>query len=115
MYNKFYESISRDHPVNYRKAERDALINAIKQLQAGIEIGPNSVETIKACALMQKLWSIILSDVINDGNKLPIELRASIISIGIWIQKELISITEGKSNNFTGIIEINQIIADGLA
>ena len=29
MYNKFYESISRDHPVNYRKAERDALINAI--------------------------------------------------------------------------------------
>jgi len=114
MYQKRYEIISQDSSRNYRKIEREALMKAIKAMRLGYEAGPTSHESIRACILMQKIWSIILTDVMDDENKLPLDLRANIISIGIWIQRELTDILSGKSNNLTGVIEINQIIADGL-
>ncbi len=73
-----------------------------------------SVESIKANARMRRLWSVLMSDLANDDNALPNELRASLISIGIWVQRELENIDAGKSDNFAGVIEINQMIADGL-
>lgn len=85
----YYETIARDHSVNNRRIERDALINVIETMKSANINGVIDVDAIKACALMQQIWTIMLSDIINDDNELPIELRARIISIGIWIQKEL--------------------------
>lgn len=110
----YYETIARDYSVNNRRIERDALINAIEAMKSANINGATNVDAIKSCALMQQIWTIMLSDVMNDDNELPIELRARIISIGIWIQKELTLIMSGESQNLNGIIEINHIIADGL-
>ncbi len=63
-----------------------------------------SVESIKANARMRRLWSVLMSDLANDDNALPNELRASLISIGIWVQRELENIDAGKSDNFAGVI-----------
>lgn len=114
MYQKSYDLFARDSPQNYRKIERDALLRAIDEIEKGLTNGPESTQVIKACAVMQSIWTIILSDLMSDENKLPLELRAKIISIGLWIQRELTDIETGKSTNFSGVIEINKIIADGL-
>lgn len=114
MYKTSYEQISRESVNTYRKSERDALMSAVRDIKSAIEIDPRSIDTIKACANLQKIWTILLTDVVTDGNKLSDEVKAGVISVGIWIQREISDIMAGKSNNYKGVIEITQIIADGL-
>ncbi len=115
MYQKYYHDIAINSQRHCREIEKYVISRAISDLQKGLEVGPDSVETVKACALIQNIWSIFLAEAINDDNHLPNDLRANLISIGVWIQRELKDLSEGKSMNFKGLIEINQIIADGLA
>lgn len=114
MYQKSYDHYENESPDNFRRIEREALLRAINELEIGLKESQKSIKTIKACALIQSIWTIILTDVMSDGNKLPVDLRAKIISIGLWIQRELSDIETGKSNNFSGVIEVNKIIAEGL-
>lgn len=114
MYQRSYYEIANNSPLNYRKIEREAILRSIRDLENSLQSGPCSVETIKACAIIQQIWALFLSDVISDDNQLPVELRARIISIGLWIQRELTEIISGRSSNFSGITEIMSIIADGL-
>lgn len=114
MYQKCYDEIANHSPLNQRNIEREAILRSIQDLEDGLNSGPSSVETIKACAIIQQIWTILVSDVMNDDNQLPIELRARIISIGLWINRELSEIIAGRSNNFSAVTDIMKIIADGL-
>lgn len=115
MYQKSYEIIARESPLNYRNIEREAIIGAIAALQNGLHKGPESIETVKAISLLQNIWSILLVDLLSDDNKLPDDLRAKLISVGLWVQKELDKLRTGETINFNAIIDINVIIADGLS
>jgi len=53
-------------------------------------------------------------DASKPDNALPDDVRAKLISIGIWMLREAQSITNGKSRNFAGLIEISNLIAEGL-
>ncbi len=114
MYQKMYQEIANDSQYNCRKTEHYILIKAINNLKNGLETGPDSIGTVKACAQIQNIWTIFMAELISNEEHLPAELRASLISIGIWIQRELEDILAGRSENYIGLIEINQIIADGL-
>lgn len=87
---------------------------AIRLLAIAKIKGARSPESFEATANLRQLWTIFIEDLGNDGNALPEALRASLISIGLWILREIESIDTGKSDNFDGLIEINQMIADGL-
>ena len=114
MYKKAYNEIANNSPLSFRKIERESILRSIKDLEDALQSGPGSVETVKACALIQKIWTILIADVMSDDNELPIELRARIISIGLWIQRELSEIMAGRSNNFSSVADVMKIIADGL-
>lgn len=114
MYLKMYREIANTSQHNCRKIEHYVLLKAINNLKTGLETGPDSIGTVKACAQIQNIWTIFLAELISNEDHLPDELRASLISIGIWIQRELEDISAGRPANFVGLIEINQIIADGL-
>lgn len=45
---------------------------------------------------------------------LPKELKAAIISVGIFILKEMECIRQGESSDYDTLIEITQSIRDGL-
>ncbi len=45
---------------------------------------------------------------------LPKELKAAIISVGIFVLKEIERIRQGESNDYATLIEITQSIRDGL-
>lgn len=114
MYQKSYNEIATNSPINSRKIEREAILRSVHNLENCLKSGPGCVETIKACAVIQQIWTILISDVMSEDNQLPIELRARIISIGLWIQRELSEIVAGRSQNFSGLTDILKIIADGL-
>ncbi len=64
---------------------------------------------------VRKLWAILVEDLAKTENDLPQQLRADLISIGLWVMREAEQIRLEKSDNFKGIIEVSQTIRDGLA
>ena len=77
-------------------------------------VHPQSRERIDALYYLRRLWTIFIDDLSDPNNELPDQLRAGIISIGIWMNKEIDRVLGGQTNDLTPMIEINQIIRDGL-
>jgi flagellar protein FlaF len=114
MYQQSYAKIANDSAQTARTREREALEEAISRLEIAKTKGPLTPEAFEATDFVRRLWSIFITDLSNDENGLPTELRASLISIGLWIRKETDLIDRGESDNFEGLIDINRLIADGL-
>jgi flagellar biosynthesis activator protein FlaF len=114
MYRQSYAKIASDSSQSARAREKDALEQAISRLAVARDKGPRTVEAFEATDFTRRLWSIFIADLSDDDNGLPQELRASLISIGMWIRKEADLIDQGQSENFDGLIDINRLIADGL-
>ena len=83
-------------------------------LRAAQEKGALSRERIEALFYLRRLWTIFLDDLKDPNNELPEQLRAGIISIGIWMMKEIDRARGRETEDLTPMIEINEIIRDGL-
>lgn len=114
MYRLSYNEILEESSNECRERERMAFERIIEMLGEAQAHGPMSVESAKAIAFVQRLWSLLIEDLLNQENGLPEKLRAEIISIGLWIMKESELIRRGESQNYKGLIDINKIICDGL-
>jgi flagellar protein FlaF len=114
MYRLSYAEILEDAGDEGRARERQALDHAIDLLRLAQERGPRSPEAIEAVRFLQKLWGFFIEDLADPNNDLADKLRADLISIGIWVIKEADLVLAGTSQNFSGLIEINKSIRDGL-
>ncbi len=69
----------------------------------------------RALKYNQMLWSIVQADVSQSDNALPEELKANLMSLSIYVDKQT---TKGLSNPsdelFDGLISMNLNIAEGL-
>jgi flagellar protein FlaF len=115
MYRHLYVQTVEESPAAARGRERDLLERAIRLLAIAKVKGARSGESFEATDNLRRLWLVLVQDLSSDGNALPEALRASLISIGLWILREVEAIDSGKCDNFDGLIEINQMIADGLS
>ena len=69
----------------------------------------------KALTYNQMLWSIIQADVAQDDNKLPDELKANLMSLSIFVDKQTTKALSNPSEDiFDSLININLNIAEGL-
>jgi flagellar protein FlaF len=72
--------------------------------------GSGLIPRIRAIADNRRLW-ITVTDLMRDPlNPLPQELRASIVSVGLAVQREM----DGEAPDFDFLIAINENIAAGL-
>ncbi len=62
----------------------------------------------------RRLWSALGEDCANPGNQLPPPLRASIISLSIWVAKHTALVIRNQEE-FEPLIEINRMIMQGLS
>jgi flagellar protein FlaF len=115
MYQFSYAEVLDETPQGTRERERQAIDKSIELLRAAEKAGVRSREAIEALLFVRKLWAIFTEDLAKAENDLPQQLRADLISIGIWIIREAEQIRLEKSDNFKGIIEVSQTIRDGLA
>ena len=60
------------------------------------------------------VWSVFAADCADPNNGLPKGLRASIISLSIWVSKHT-SLVIRREEEFDPLIEINRMIMQGLA
>lgn len=115
MYRFSYAEVLDDNPKEMRARERQALERSIELLRAAEAAGPNSREAIDANQFSAKLWTILIEDLGMAENQLPKQLRADLVSIGLWVMRELEEIRMERSSNYKGIIDVTQSIAQGLA
>lgn len=114
MYQAGYAEVLEDASSVARSYERQALERAIELLRVAEKCGRRSREAIEALLFVSRLWNILLQDLASPENALPVELRANLISIGIWVLKEAERIRREESDNFAGLIQICDSIRGGL-
>ena len=114
MYEFAYNEVIEDSRQSMRERERHAMDRVIGMLREAQLKGPLSRERIDALFYLRRLWMIFLDDLKDPSNELSAQLRAGIISIGIWMMKEIDRVRSGLTDDLTPMIEINEIIRDGL-
>ena len=114
MYQFSYAEVIDDSPREMRARERQAMDQAIQLLRGAQDKGAKSREAIEALFYLRRLWTIFMNDLNHPKNELPQPLRAGLISIGIWMNKEIERVRSGATSDLTPMIEINEIIREGL-
>ncbi|MEP9389713.1 flagellar biosynthesis regulator FlaF [Mesorhizobium sp. KR9-304] len=114
MYQFSYADIQTDSVADAKDRERQLLTRSIDMLVAARAVGSDSMEAIEALHFMNRVWTSFMEDLGSQENALPRELRANLISIGLWLLREAEDVRQGRSDNFDGLIEVSQIIRDGI-
>jgi flagellar protein FlaF len=92
-----------------KEQEADVFRRVNGALRASRAAGP--IDRVRALADNRRLW-LTLTDVLRDpANALPRELRASILSVGASLEREM---DQGEPD-FDFLIEVNENIALGLS
>jgi len=114
MYQFSYADIQTDSVADAKDRERQLLSRSIDMLSAAAAVGRESMEAVEALHFTNRIWTAFVEDLGSSDNALPKELRANLISIGLWLLRETEDIRQGRANNFEGLIEVSQIIRDGI-
>jgi flagellar protein FlaF len=114
MYQFPYADVLENSPKLARERERQVFERCLELLKAADENGPGSREAIEAVTYCQRVWATFLEDLASPENALPKQLRAEIISIGLWVVRETENIRLGKSTDFKPVIEVTAALHDGL-
>lgn len=114
MYQFSYADIQTDSIADAKDRERQLLDRSIDLLVAAREKGVDSLQTVEAIHYLNRIWTAFIEDLGKPDNELPRELRANLISIGLWLLREADAVRRGESDNFGGLIDISQIIRDGI-
>jgi flagellar protein FlaF len=70
-----------------REREADIFRQTIAALRNAPD--PKSIARARAVADNQRLWNIVNTLMRDPGNQLPVELRASILSVGLTVQRTM--------------------------
>lgn len=95
-----------------RAAEAHAFNRAADLLEEASKGSPELVE--QALKFNQLLWSLILADITEADNKLPVELKANIVSLGIFVEGQSDKFARGEKVDLSALANINRNLAEGL-
>ena len=70
-------------------------------------------EFVKALYRNVQLWNAFSADLLSDDNKLPDQLKASLISLSIWVEKHTNKVVH-KEATVDALIDVNRSIIAGL-
>jgi flagellar biosynthesis activator protein FlaF len=114
MDRELYGEIAAQDQDAARRREHDAMSRVIQKLEGAANAEATRQEIVDALDLLDTLWSIFLEDLARDGNALPDELRARLISIGLWITRTSMEIRIAGRGDIGALIEVNCAIRNGL-
>ncbi len=97
--------------------EAKALMEAARRLNDARENVAQDVEAYRtALRLNWRLWTIIQCDVASAENALPDELKANIVSLSIFVDRQTLdALSEPAASKLGTLIDINRNVAAGLS
>jgi flagellar biosynthesis activator protein FlaF len=99
-----------EHP---RDIEYRLLGQVTAALLAAKEKTGNQVALVDAVLWNRNVWSAFRVDLLDPGNQLPKEIKAQLISISLFIERETTEVMNGTAD-LEALIDINKQIMDGL-
>ncbi len=109
-----YEAVAEEGSGEARSRERQALSLGIEQLERLRDGVFDNDDFFESLLYVRRLWAIFIEDLSHPDNGLPEQLRADIISVGLWVVKEADRLRQERSNDVMQLIEINRLIRDAL-
>ena len=91
-----------------RQQEADVFRRATGALKAARD--GDAIRRVRALADNRRLWMAVTDLMRDKNNTLPVELRASIMSVGLAVQREM----DRDAPDFGFLIAINENLASGL-
>lgn len=113
-YRLHYAEIQSGSQVDSRGLERGLLLRSVSMMREAMADPASHAKTVEARLFSSRIWTVLLEDLSSSDNHLPIETRAGLISIGIWVLRELEALRETESTGFDDLVEITGMIAEGL-
>ena len=114
MYQFSYNDVIEDAPQTMRQHERDALDRILELLRDGATKGVDSKPAIEGLYYLRRLWGIFAQDLSRQENELPQELRDRLMALAHWNNLEIDRVHRGETTDLSALIEVNQIVRDGL-
>ena len=102
-----------------RRSDKEAFVTSNKKLSNIKKFDTVNTEYLEAIDLNNKLWTTIINLVQDDANELNDEIKAGLISLGLFVNKTTNSIKaeskkEERDNLVQSLIDVNMNMADGL-
>jgi flagellar biosynthesis activator protein FlaF len=91
-----------------REQEADLFWRTNEALRLGRDAG--GLAKVRALVDNQRLWSAVIDLLRDPDNALPVALRATMISVGLTVQREM----QATAPDIAFLIAINENIASGL-
>jgi flagellar protein FlaF len=107
-YGSVIRQTESDRDIEYRVFEKvtDALVAASRP-------DAHFTKRIKAIHDNRSLWQTLAFDLAGEGNALPVDLRARLISLALWVNAESNRVQQS-GGSLDGLIGVNRAIMPGL-
>lgn len=96
-----------------RSTERRLLVQITGELIEARDAGASGLALAPMLARNREVWNAFSDACATRGNGLPHALRASIISIGLWVERYSSAVMAGK-DDIDALIAVNREIIAGL-
>jgi flagellar protein FlaF len=95
------------------RSQRDQEADVFRYTNGALKSAVNAspIQRVRALANNRRLWLTVADLMRTPENRMPPELRASIVSVGLAVQREM----DREEPNFDFLIQINQTFAEGLS
>jgi len=98
-----------------REVEAMAFTKAALMLEEAKKTLDDYDSYASALKFNQLLWTIIQADVVDKENKLPPQIKANILSLSIFVDRQTIkALADTKERHLDVLININKNLAEGL-
>ncbi len=114
MFQSSYAEVISESETNARQEEAEALARSISLMEEATRHQGDKVRTIEAAHYTRQLWTHFLTDLASPENDIETRTKANLISIGIWVLKELQRMRELRLTDFGPVIEVSKSIRGGL-
>ena len=96
-----------------RVAEHRIFVQVTAALERQRDSDGVSPELARACFDNCRLWNTLADDLNGEGNSLPDDLKARLISLAIWVNRHTSAVLRGEAK-LDALIDINRSIIRGL-
>ena len=98
-----------------RETEYRLFGQVTRALMAAAEAAVDDIHTrMDALDWNRRVWSALAADCAAPSNTLPIEVRAQIISLSLWVSRHTSAVMR-KEEEIEPLIDVNRIIMQGLS
>jgi flagellar protein FlaF len=81
---------------------------------AAAEVGMAGAALMPALHRNRELWALWSAECLDDGNQLPVETRASIVSLGLWVNRFTSDVIAGRET-VDPLVAVNRSVMAALS